>query len=379
MREKVFACFEATFGYQGRLYAAPGRINLIGEHTDYNMGWVLPGAIDKQFYVAIAANGSRECRVCTAQDGHIEKFDMQSDCPPEAHWLRYIYGEARELMGEQARGFDLVVGSDIPVGAGISSSAAFTSSLGLALNDVFELGYSRMQLAKAGQLCEHHYAGVSCGIMDPFASLFGKKGYVMQLDCRSLEYVYRPFAPQGLGLVLLDTRVKHSLAAGAYNERRRDCETGVACLQKVYPQIQSLRDVSLEQLDAEEGLLNPRIYRRCRYVIEENARVVAACAALDRGDYAHLGSLMLASHEGLSKAYEVSCVELDFLQELAAAWPGVLGSRMMGGGFGGCTLNLLQEDAVDGFVAAAHTAYEKKFWRTMGLIRVGIGEGASIV
>ena len=356
--------------------AAPGRVNIIGEHTDYNMGWVLPGAIDKRFYVALAPNGRKDCRALALDYDRLEIFDLQAPQPPQLPWLRYIYGEARELQLTQ--GFDLVLASEVPVGAGISSSAAFTSSLGLALNEVFGLGLNRTQLARAGQLCEHHAIGVRCGIMDQFASLLGKQDAVIQLDCRSLEYHYRPFKPEGLCLLLLDTQVKHSLASSAYNERRKDCETAVALLQRYHPGVQSLRDVSLDCLEAHKSLLDTRVYRRCRYVIAENARVEAACAALDSGDYEGLGRLMTASHEGLSREYEVSCAELDFLQSLALGEEGVLGSRMMGGGFGGCTLNLIQQAAVEDVAERIGTAYEKRFWKLLRAIAVNIGEGAQI-
>ena len=374
MHEELRAHFRAQFGQEAVMYAAPGRINIIGEHTDYNMGWVLPGAIDKRFYVALAPNGRRECRAFAMDYGQVESFDPKAPQPPQLSWLRYIYGEAREL--NVAEGFDVAVASEIPVGAGISSSAAFTSSLGLALNEVFGLGLDRMLLARAGQMCEHHAVGVRCGIMDPFASLFGKQGLVMQLDCRSLDYHYRSFHPEGLCLLLLDTRVKHSLASGAYNERRKDCETGVELIQQAYPEIGALRDVSFDCLEAHKSLLDERVYRRCSYVIAENARVEAACTALDRGDYECLGRLMTDTHEGLRDAYEVSCVELDFLQSRAIAEEGVLGSRMMGGGFGGCTLNLVRQEAVEDLVANLGAAYEKRFWKPLRVINVQIGEGA---
>ena len=369
--------FKAQFGREALLCAAPGRVNIIGEHTDYNMGWVLPGAIDKRFYVALAPNGRKDCRALAVDYDRLEIFDLQSSQPPQLSWLRYIYGEAQELQLTQ--GFDLVLASEIPVGAGISSSAAFTSSLGLALNEVFGLGLDRRQLAKAGQLCEHHAVGVRCGIMDQFTSLLGKQDAVMQLDCRSLEYRYRPFRPEGLCLLLLDTQVKHSLASSAYNERRRDCETGVALLQQLHPHIHSLRDISGDCLEAHKSLLDERVYRRCRYVIAENARVEAACVALDNGDYEGLGRLMTASHEGLSREYEVSCAELDFLQSQALKEEAVLGSRMMGGGFGGCTLNLMQEAAVSDVVERLGAAYEKRFWKPLRAIAVHIGEGAQIL
>ena len=381
MLEIIQQCFREHFGADGKLYAAPGRINLIGEHTDYNLGFVLPGAIDKSFYMAAAPNGTQVCNIFSTHFNAMVSFGTDETNLPDALWSRYVFGEIKELqaLGCKVGGFDAVVASDIPIGAGISSSAAFTSVTGTALNDLFNLGLSKMELAKAGQMCEHHYVGVRCGIMDQFASLHGEDKKLIRLDCRSLEYKMVPFAPAGLALVLLDTLVKHSLASSEYNVRRAECEAGVAHLQKSYPHVESLRDVTMEMLEAHRSQLSPVVYNRCSFVVEENQRLLDACDALERGDYVSVGHYMLGSHQGLSKKYEVSCPELDLIQEVAQKHAGVLGARMMGGGFGGCTLNLVQEDALDDFVAICCARYNKKFWKELRPIDVAIGAGARII
>ncbi|MCL2727459.1 MAG: galactokinase [Bacteroidales bacterium] len=381
MLEIIRQCFKQHFTANGKLYAAPGRINLIGEHTDYNLGFVLPGAIDKSFYMMVAPNGTQVCNVFSPHFNAMVSFNVDDTDIPEAQWSRYVYGEVKELqaLGCKIGGFDAVVASDIPIGAGISSSAAFTTVTGVALNDLFDLGLNRMQLAKAGQMCEHHYVGVRCGIMDQFASLHGEEGKLIRLDCRSLEYQLVPFSPQGLKIVLLDTLVKHSLASSEYNLRRADCEAGVAHLKQSYPHIESLRDVTMEMLEAHRSEVTPVVYNRCSFVIEENQRLLDACAALEQGDYKSVGLYMYGSHHGLSKKYEVSCPELDLIQEVAQKHDGVLGARMMGGGFGGCTINLVQEEAVEDFILACKERYNKKLWKELRPIEVAIGSGARII
>ena len=378
MIDNIKLCFKQHFSGEGKLYAAPGRVNLIGEHTDYNNGFVMPGAIDKSFYMMAAPNGTQMCNVFAIDFNEMASFNVNATTFTDPAWCRYVFGEVKELqqLGKEIGGFDAVVASDIPVGAGISSSAAFTSVTGTALNDLFGLGLTRMELAKAGQMCEHHYVGVRCGIMDQFASLFGSEGKIIRLDCRSLEYEYVPFSPSGLTFILLDTQVKHSLASSEYNVRRSECEAGVAHLQKSYPQVESLRDVTIEMLEAHRIELSPVVYNRCSFVVEENNRVLDTCIALEKGDYERVGQLMYGSHEGLSKKYQVSCPELDLLQEVAFHFDGVLGARMMGGGFGGCTINLLKEDVVDDFIAVCNESYNKKFWKEFRVIQVNIGSGA---
>ena len=374
-------CFTHRFSTDGRLYIAPGRINLIGEHTDYNSGLVLSGAINKSFYMMAAPNGTERCQIYSMIFNTLVTFDIDDSSLPEAMWVRYIFGMIKELqrLNRKVEGFDAVVFSDIPIGAGISSSAAFTSVTGVAVNDLFHLGLSRLEIAQAGQMCEHHYAGVRCGIIDQFASLFGEKGKLIKLDCRSLEFTYVPFAPSELSLVLLDTQVKHSLGSSAYNLRRAECEEGVAIIKKSYPAVESLRDVTLQILEAHRSELSPVLFNRCSYVVEENIRVSEACAALEKGDYVGLGLRMFDSHDGLKNKYDVSCPELNLLQDVARQCEGVLGAKMMGGGFGGCTINLVKEEAVEDFIMVCSERFNKKFWKELLPIEVNIGTGARVI
>ncbi len=293
-------------------------------------------------------------------------------------WARFIFGVGR-VMGKRGRlpeGFDCVFGGDVPLGAGLSSSAALESVIGFALNDTFSLGFDRYELAKIGQMCEHNYVGVNCGIMDQFASLFGERGKVIKLDCRSLEYQLMPFDPVGYKVVLFDTRVKHSLASSEYNVRRSQCEAGVAAVKKHVPAVESLRDVTIDMLDTFRGEMDPVAYRRCHYVISENQRLLDSCLALEKGDYTAFGRFMRGSHEGLSQWYEVSCPELDFLADQAASYPGVIGARMMGGGYGGCTINIIEEGAYETVAGELPEKYEKRFGFAPRIIDVVVSDGA---
>jgi galactokinase len=378
MKTKISNLFREKFGAESRLYASPGRVNLIGEHTDYNLGFVLPGAIDKAIYLEIKPNGGKTCRLFSADYGEHLEFDLGSTEPPGRQWARYLYGVVNEIgkLGKTIEGFDCVFGGDVPLGAGLSSSAALESVTGFALNDLFGLGLSRGDLARVGQLSEHHYVGVRCGIMDQFASLFGEKGRLIRLDCRSLEYKLVPFNPVGYRVLLIDTQVKHSLASSAYNERRAQCEAGVATVARHVPGVESLRDVTFDMLETYRGEMEPVVYRRCHYVLSENRRLLDACDALERDDYATFGANMFGSHDGLSKEYEVSCPELDFLVDRVRNTDGVLGARMMGGGFGGCTINVIRESVCDALVEEVSAAYEKTFARKPRVIDVVISDGA---
>uniref|UniRef100_UPI001A9784FE galactokinase n=1 Tax=Sabulibacter ruber TaxID=2811901 RepID=UPI001A9784FE len=296
-----------------------GRVNLIGEHTDYNEGFVLPAAIDKEIYFAIAPNGTQEMRAYSFDLNEKGTFSLEQVEPTQTAWANYLLGVVAQLQkaGHAVPGFDLVFGGNIPMGAGLSSSAAVECGLAYALNHLFGYGVEKMDLVKMAQKAEHEYAGVMCGIMDQFASMFGKRDHVVRLDCRSLEYQYFPFDMREYRLVLCDTQVKHSLASSEYNTRRQECETGVAILQKHYPQIHSLRDVTLEMLAQHQAEFDPVVYRRCTYVVQENLRVEEGCLDLERGDLEAFGQKMFASHQGLQHDYEVSCPELDFLAEKA--------------------------------------------------------------
>ncbi len=379
MKTKVAAAFATRFGEGATLYASPGRVNLIGEHTDYNGGFVLPGAIDKAIYVALRPKDGATCSLYSLDYDELIEVDMAGEKPAQ-QWACYIFGVVQEMKkrGATVPAFDLAFGGDVPLGAGLSSSAALESSGGFALNDTFSLGFDRKALAQIGQMTEHNYVGVRCGIMDQFASLFGEAGHVIRLDCRSLDYALIPFDPEAAGykVVLFDTQVKHSLASSEYNVRREQCEAGVAVVAKHIEGVELLRDITLEQLAAYRSEMSEVVYRRCHYVISESERLLAACEAMDRGDYERFGELMNGSHNGLSKEYEVSCPELDFLAELGHATAGVAGARMMGGGFGGCTINLVKAEAYDSYLALAAERYEAQFGTPLRVIEVAISQGA---
>ncbi|GBU08322.1 galactokinase [Bacteroidales bacterium] len=373
IREK----FKSLYGAAGNVYTAPGRINIIGEHTDYNGGFVLPGAIDKAMYCEIKPNGYNKVRAYALDLEESCEFGLEEKDMPSPSWSRYIFGVCREMIkrGAVIPGFDAVFAGDVPLGAGMSSSAALESCFGFALNDIYKLGFDRFELAKIGQATEHNYCGVKCGIMDQFASCFGKEGSLMRLDCRSLEYEYVPFDPKGYKVVLLNTCVTHELASSAYNKRRESCETVVAAIAKKHPEVKLLRDANMDMLKAVKTDVDAEDYMRAEFVIEEIQRLLDACDALTKGDYETVGQKMYGTHEGLSKKYEVSCPELDFLNDIAKQC-GVTGSRVMGGGFGGCTINLVKDSLYDAFIAKATEAYEKKFSIKPKVYDVIIKDGA---
>jgi len=369
--------FNELYGKQPLFYAAPGRVNLIGEHTDYNEGFVLPGATDKCIYVAIAKNQERLLRVFANQYKQQVQVSL-SDLQPKKDWFTYPAGILYHLqnMGMAVGGVDVILDGDVPVGAGMSSSAAICSAFGFALNELFCLDLDRMQLALLGQKTEHTFAGVKCGIMDQFASLHGKKGYVMKLDCRSLHYEYIPFHFPDYSIVLVNTLVSHSLASSEYNTRRQQCEEGVRIMKKFLPEIKSLRDVPLRELDAHKDALPPDVYKRCHYVITENDRLLLGCELLRTDDIESFGKLMYQTHEGLSKEYAVSCAELDFLVEQSKTLNGVTGARMMGGGFGGCTINVVKRENIETFSDKISTAYQSKFKKKPEVYITQIEDGA---
>ncbi len=365
--------FKERFGIDGTMYASAGRINLIGEHTDYNGGFVFPGAIDKVIMAEIAPNGTDKVRVFSIDINEYAEFGLNEDDAPSQSWARYIFGVCREILkrGGKVKGFDAVFAGNVPLGAGLSSSAALESCFAFALNDMFnDNSIDKFELAKIGQSTEHNYCGVNCGIMDQFASVFGKKGNLMRLDCRSLEHEYFPFNPEGYKLVLLDSKVKHELKDSPYNKRRQSCERVAQRLG-----IETLRDATMEDLDKIKSDITAEDYMRARYVIGEKDRVLAVCDALVKGDYETVGQKMYETHEGLSKDYEVSCVELDYLNEIAKEC-GVTGSRIMGGGFGGCTINLVKDELYDKFIATAKAKFNEKYGHEPVVIDVVISDGA---
>lgn len=377
--KKVIQEFENHFGGGCRVFAAPGRINLIGEHTDYNEGFVLPAAIDKKIWLAIAPlkGGVAKIRALDMDQG--VEFSIHEPYKKLPHWAFYPYGVVKELQaaGYYVEGFQAVFTGDIPQGAGLSSSAALESVFATALNTLFKLQIDKLTLARICQLAEHHYAGVKCGIMDQFASLHGRQGLVMKLDCRSLQHEYYPSDLDGCTLLLADTRVKHSLASSEYNQRRAQCEEGVHILQKHMPSVKSLRDVTPKDIALYKALMPAEVAMRCEYVTEENQRVLQTTQALEAGDLRRVGQLLFQSHEGLRRKYQVSCPELDLLADTARQIPGLLGARMMGGGFGGCTINLVEKQALDQARAKLSEAYEKAFGNTPLFYQVNTAEGAS--
>ena len=369
--------FAALYGEAGTLYTSPGRINLIGEHTDYNGAFVFPGAIDKAMVAEIRPNGTDRVRAFALDLNESAEFGLKEEDAPSQSWARYIFGVCREIQkrGGKIAGFDTVFAGDVPLGAGMSSSAALESTFAFALDDLFSLGLSKWDMAKIGQATEHNYCGVKCGIMDQFASVFGKAGKLLRLDCKSFEYEEHPFDPKGYRLLLVDSCVKHELASSAYNKRRESCERVVATLAKRYPEIKFLRDASFAQLEEVKNEVSEEDYKRAAYVIGEVERVLAVCEALDKGDYATVGEKMYETHHGMSKLYEVSCEELDFLNDVAKE-NGVTGSRIMGGGFGGCTINLVKDELYDKFITDATEKFTAKYGHAPEVYPVVISEGS---
>lgn len=359
------------------LSRSPGRINLIGEHTDYNNGFVLPAAIDKAAYIQLKTREDNKVLLTSRDFNAKHETTLDKVAPSEAGWPNYLLGVVDQLqkMGVKLSGFEAEVWGDVPAGAGLSSSAAVECAMLIALNEAYHLDMTRMEMARMAQAAEHAFAGVKVGIMDPFASLFGKEGHVIRLDCRSLDYEYVPFHADGYRLVLCDSGVHHSLASSEYNVRRQQCETGVAMVKKVHPEVHSLRDVTTEMLPL---IKDPLIYSRCRYVVEENLRLIAACEDLERNDLKAFGKKLYETHEGLSHLYEVSCPELDYLVAQTHAHQAVLGARMMGGGFGGCTLNLVRTDAVAAWSAQMTAAYQKDLGKTLKVYVANIGNGGAV-
>lgn len=373
MKSKIQEIFSEKFGERGTLYASAGRINLIGEHTDYNGGFVFPGAIDKVIMAEIRPNGTDKVRVFSIDINEYCEFGLNEEDAPTESWARYIFGVCREIQkrGGVVKGFDAVFAGNVPLGAGLSSSAALESCFAFALNDLYnDNKFPKFELARIGQSTEHNYCGVKCGIMDQFASVCGRKGNLMRLDCRSMEFEYFPFNPEDYELVLVDSRVKHELKDSPYNKRRESCERVAARLG-----VETLRDATAEALEAIKGEISEEDYSRAKFVIEEKERVLAVCDALNAGDYETVGQKMYETHNGLSKDYEVSCEELDFLNDVAKEL-GVTGSRIMGGGFGGCTINLVKKDLHDKFTTEVVARFNEKYGHEPKIYDVVISDGA---
>lgn len=381
-RASILHAFKDVFQREATVTVkSPGRINIIGEHTDYNNGFVLPAAIDKYIYVAISERNDNELHLYSGD--YKEKYTnpLTATVEDAPEWAKYIIGVSQLInkRTNKVKGFDLYVEGDVPLGAGLSSSAALSCATGFAINTLFSAALSRIDIAQIGQQTEHEYIGLKCGIMDQFASVLGKNNHAIKLDCKDLSYEYIPIDWSEYEILLLNTNVKHNLAATAYNDRRQACEQGVQWVQEEYPAVQSLRDVTLDQL---EKLVKPKdldTYTKCRFIIEENQRLLAASEALKDKDIAQLGSLLFKAHWALSKEYEVSCPELDFLVAAAEDSAHVVGARMMGGGFGGCTINIIKKGRTADFIAEVTATYEETFKRDLSPIEISLGEGTSIL
>jgi galactokinase len=381
-RQAVRASFAELYGGEGgpRLFRAPGRVNLIGEHTDYNDGFVLPMAIAHETIVAARAGDGTRVRVHSLNAQQSSEFDLsRPGARQRGIWLDYVEGVAQALLmrGLPLRGADLVLASDVPAGAGLSSSAALEISVGLALLSLAGLEVDRIELALAGQQAEHVYVGTNCGIMDQLAAACGLKGHALLIDCRSLEMTQIPLNTKDTVVVICDTRVKHQLSSSEYNRRREECERGVEILSQLLPGVRALRDVSIRDFQRYEDQLPEPVRSRCRHVVMENERTIKAALALKESDFAQVGQLMFQSHESLRDDYRVSCAELDVLVEIARRSRGVYGARMTGGGFGGCTVNLVSREALEKFQENVTAEYNKATGKIPNVYLSEPGDGAS--
>lgn len=379
--KRVKERFQQRFGLEPLLVRSPGRVNVIGEHTDYNNGFVLPAAIDKAIYIGVSRREDDEIVLYSEEFQQEHRSTVPGVAITDKQWPNYILGVVDQLnkRGHQISGFNLNIDGDVPVGAGLSSSAAVECATAFALNELFSLGIDKMELALIGQKAEHTFAGVMCGIMDQFASVFGKKGHAIRLDCQSLDYTYVPLKLEGYKILLLNTNVKHSLASSEYNTRRQECAEGVRLLQEGGEAVESLRDANLSMITKHIKDKNEVVYRRCKFIVEENQRLLAACGALEAGDLKTLGLNMYGSHEGLQHEYEVSCKELDFLVDAVRGNEAVVGARMTGGGFGGCTINIIKEEAIDPLVADLSKRYKEAMGLELTAYIAQTADGSSLV
>lgn len=374
--------FKNRFGQDYKLIKSPGRVNLIGEHTDYNDGFVLPASVDKGIYLAMNVNDTKKCRFYALDKNEVFETDISSNiAKSELGWPNYLLGVVDQLRkhGYDVEGFDCVFGGNVPIGAGMSSSAALEGGVLFGLAELNSWDIPPVEMAKIAQKAENDFVGVQCGIMDQFASLNGKEGHAIKLDCRSLEYEYQPFDRDDIQIVLCDTQIRRELASSEYNVRRQQCEQGVDTLQQWDPNIESLRDVELRFLLRHEQDMDPIIFNRCKYVVEENKRVIQACEDLHKGDLKSFGQRMYQSHSGLRLEYEVSCEELDVLVDLARNLEGVFGARMMGGGFGGCTINLVKEKSVEAFTDQIKEQYCEQTGKQIKVYKTKVSSGTHLM
>lgn len=381
MKEKITQTFRELFGSEPLLALAPGRINLIGEHTDYQEGLVFPAAVEKGIYIAIQKNDSLTCRLYSFDYKQEYSFSLNEISPKKNHWANYVMGMLSQFSqaGFKAEGFDMVIGGDIPVGSGMSSSAALSIAIGTGITHLFNFSVPTKSLVLYAQKSEHLFAGVKCGIMDPYASAFGAEDRALLLDCRTNTHREVDVNLGEYSLLLINSNVKHSLADSAYNKRREACEESVSLLQDTYPGAKTLRDIPADELEQVEKTLPTALFPKAKHVITEIERVKLTFDALSKNDLPRFGELLKASHKSLSKDFEVSCAEMDFLAEKSWEYPSVLGSRMMGGGFGGCTINLIKSDAIPQFQNEMAKIYKKKFNIDPDFIPVKLSQGARVL
>ncbi|MCF8341474.1 MAG: galactokinase [Chitinophagaceae bacterium] len=378
LADKVSAIYQETFGCKPQVFASPGRINFIGEHTDYNNGWVLPAAIDKAVYLAIGIAEGTNGKWISVDFKDTVEVDFSNITKHKKQWVNYLLGMVQQfkLRGHSIPAFNVVLASDIPIGAGLSSSAALECVTGFAINEIHQLGYTLKDIALIAQQAENQFIGLQCGIMDMFASLHGKEGFVMRLDCKTLDFEYFPIPLNDYKIVLIDTGVKHSLASSEYNVRRLQCEEGVSVLKYFYPEITSLRDVTIEMIELHKEKLAPIVLKRCKFVLQENNRVHEVCKLLDKGLLHEAGAILYQSHEGLKNDYEVSCPELDLLVDLVKDNPYCMGARMMGGGFGGCTINIIHKDHIATLMETIDPIYSAATGKKIQMYEAITGKGS---
>ena len=357
---------------------SPGRINLIGEHTDYNNGFVLPAAINKSIQFSTGKRNDDTIHLYSIDKNQEYSTSLKKLHPSGLLWPDYILGIVDELMkaGYILRGFSAAITGNIPIGAGLSSSAALECAAVYALNELFSLGLEKIEMVKLSQKAENNFVGLQCGIMDMFASMMGKEGHVIRLDCRSLEYQYFPLQIDGYKIVLLDSQVNHSLASSEYNTRRIECDKGVKSIRKKYPEVQSLRDAKAGMI--EETITDPVVKKRCLFIVEEISRLIKGCNDLEKGDLTAFGQKMYETHAGLSHQYEVSCKELDFIANECRKEKGIIGARMMGGGFGGCVISIMKEDTIEEITNKISKEYLKKMKGKLKVYITEIGNGTSL-
>ena len=373
--------FKSSFQQEPKdIFLSPGRINIIGEHIDYNDGFVLPAAINKYVCLAFSVNETSECTIIAKDLNSTITFDLTENLVPHKKmWVNYIFGVIHQLKMKHysLKGFNVVFSSTIPIGAGLSSSAAVECGFAYALSKLFDLGLSKKELALIGQKSEHTFVGVNCGIMDQFASVFGKKKKAIKLDCTTLEYEYHNADFKKYSLLLLDSNVKHTHLTSGYNDRRKEVEQGLTKIKEQFPEVKTFRNCTLEMVQSLKETLDETIYKRCHFVIKEIQRVQDAVTAMEQSDFKKLGQLMSETHHGLSKEYEVSCDEIDFLVDAVQHEKSVLGARMMGGGFGGCSINLVEKGSENDLIERITKQYKEAFSIDLKAYKIKISKGTS--